>query len=230
VYNVHVDDVSPSSALRFSRSQDGGTSWLVTPVVVDATSYVGPFAALVNQDTSVYACYFDWTGAVGQLRFAASTDRGDTWSAPVVVDSEGDTGYSSSLALAGDVLYAVYHRVSGTGGSLRLASSDDWGASWNIGAVVDEEQEGDTGSYCRLVASGGVLYVCYQQADTKLKFAWSSDGGLTWDGIGTVVDEAAHVGKYSSLAVSGSEVYISYYDETNGDLKFARSMDGGTSW
>ena len=139
------------------------------------------------------------------------------------VDSAGDAGWSSSLALdaGGNPCISYLDR---TNGDIKFARSDDWGATWNI---VTVDTVGGNNSLA-LDSSGNPCIGYYDGTNGVLKFARSNDGGATWPTIVTV-DSVA--GEDCSLALdSGGNPCISYFDRGTTNVKFARSNDGGTTW
>ncbi|RME20737.1 MAG: exo-alpha-sialidase, partial [Candidatus Zixiibacteriota bacterium] len=163
------------------------------------------------------------------MRFARSTDEGQTWTIGSIDDGGGNNvGQYSSIAVAGGAIYVSYWDA--TAGDLKVAKSTNQGVSWAFGAV-DTGNTNVVGQYTAVAATGNTVYVAYYDATARdLKFAKSTDGASSW--TTSVVDDGAgnDVGSHAAIAVSGSTVYVSYYDATAGSLKLAKSVDSGTSW
>jgi len=147
------------------------------------------------------------------------TQKARTSSTLDVVDSSGDVGQYSSLALlGGSTPFISYYNA--TGGQLKVAmwSVFSWTTFTPFGQYTD-----DIGSYSSAVAcntTGGVSVSYYDATNHRLLYA---------DSYGqSIVDSAGDVGQYSSIAVNSvtNTIAISYYDATNGNLKVAVNASG----
>ena len=140
----------------------------------------------------------------------------------VTIDSAGDVGIDSSIALDsnnkvhmsynrgdGDLMYAT--NEAGSWALSRIDSSWDWGGRTSIALDSNDKAH--------------VSYHEYLNLD--LKYATNANG--SWSTY--TIDSAGNVGLDSSIAVdSKNHVHISYTDETNWDLKYATNANGHWEW
>ena len=164
-------------------------------------------------------------GLGGGLAQADSTWRIQT------LDSPGDVGYYSSLALDS----SGYPRISYYDNSNLDLKYAAWnGTSWAIEPV---DSAGQAGEFISLALdSNGYPRISYSYGQWEvydLKYAaWDPtlNGGLGDWAIETV-DSAGIVGSFTSLALDSSgSPHISYYDGSNGNLKYAAwdpTLNGG---
>ncbi len=185
----------------------------------------------VLSENSFLATYTHYKSASdGELVFAKSTDRGETWTNVVVDDTRNIFPFKSIVVEnATTYLIAYYDR---TNLDLRYAVSSDSGANWSTGII---ESTGDVGSFVSAANCGVDCYVVAYEDETNdnLRFAKTTDGGSTW--TPSEIDATGEVGGPLSIAVdttdSNTTYYIvSYYDTTNTNLKFALSDDEGATW
>jgi len=176
-----------------------------------------------------------WTS---QLYFAASSDDGQTWSAPLAIGA-GPQDYWATPAV--DWNGAVFVFYSGSSG-LEMLQSSNGGQSWSSPRSLQSinvvgEQRGlndlyiNPGPAVAIDAGSQALYVVYDGG----KFILSKDDGATWsspiDALGSRftstflasvgVDASTHtvsVGAYSTANDAGQNSFGYYY---------AQSADGG---
>ncbi len=169
--------------------------------------------------------YYDGDNSAKNLKFARCTNTDCTAKDITAVDSPGDVGQFSSLALGSDDFARIaYYAV--TGGNLKFArcTSADC-ILQNIGIV---DSGSDVGKYTSIVLdtnnAGRVAYLD-EDAD-NLKFANCTNSDCSTNVI-TAVDTAPEIEWNTSIAL-GSDGFarISYYEDSpNFDLKFVRCLD-----
>ncbi|MEK7461802.1 MAG: hypothetical protein AAB586_01895, partial [Patescibacteria group bacterium] len=148
-----------------------------------------------------------------------------------IVDSAGNVGSHSSIAVSGSNVYISYRDSTRT--NLKFAKSTDGGATWSPANIKIVDSAGNVGSHSSIAVSGSNVYISYRDSTrTNLKFAKSTDGGATWSPANIkIVDSAGNVGSHSSIAApDANNIFISYKNSTNGDLKFIKSNNGGATW
>ncbi len=197
---------------------------------VDSEGDVGGYTSLALDGggyphISYYYCGTSYPCDVGDLKYAYQDTSG--WHTQTV-DSEGDVGYDTSLALDGEGYPHISYYYCGTWrhgsgcdvGDLRYAYHDGYG--WHIQTV---DSEGYVGRYTSLALDGdGYPHISYYYCGTvswlcevsDLKYAYQDAAG--WH-IETVDSEG---GMYTSLALDGDGYpRMSYYDDfPNCDLKY----------
>ena len=142
----------------------------------------------------------------------------------IALDSTGNVGQYTGLAMGATTILAVYYDVTNL--NLKMAYTTDGGANWPVETI---DTVGSVGQYASVTMSGSDVYVSYyDSANQDQRFARSSNGGATWDR--QLLDSTGNVGQFTSIAVDGTNVTIAYYDVTGTNAKVARSVDGGDTW
>jgi hypothetical protein len=148
---------------------------------------------------------------------------------PVIVDSTGNTGFDSSIAI-GVNGFPVISYLDNTSGDLRVAACNDATCSTSTRTTVDSA--GDTGFFSSIAigVNGNPVISYYDYSNTGLRVAACNDAMCSFPATLTTVDSAGNTGWESSLAigVNGFPV-VSYFDNSNGDLRVANLwwMAGG---
>ena len=249
--NVTTVTTSESSQ-AFTGLNGGVTRWEVTAIsaVCDCESKVvsgevtiaatcsGPMGGILLDDNGnlatyngiavsgpfVHIAYFE--NYPDKLRYVRSTDYGDHWEAPLIIDDVG--GWYATVAVAGTNVYAVHAKYNGY---VRVLVSKDDGSTFAAPVEVDDSVWG--GMDVTVTATGTRVYLAhYSYFDGEnLRFAASNNEGASWYNEKSV-DTSGSTGWHPSIAVANTDdLYLAFHlNQGSGSLKFMKSYDGGTSW
>jgi hypothetical protein len=198
--------------LWFSRSSDGGLTWDAPRQIFDAganRSSTVPLLAVTPDGTLVAVFALGNNSGGSSLAVIRSQDRGDTWSAPIIVAADRGIGTADvktrqSLRTGAGLPSVAVDRVSGAiyiawsdsrfSGGLRdgiaLSKSVDGGLTWSDPQQVNQAPTIQAFTPAVAVGSRGRVAVSYFdfRQDTSdpavlLTSLWrvvSADGGATW--------------------------------------------------
>lgn len=200
-----------SSVIRFSASQDGGTSWSAAKTIgalegdcVDSDSTIEGAMPAVGPNGEVYLAY-----AVDEkIYFNKSTDFGNTWLGSEIHVADQLEGWDYEIA-------GIY-RCNG----MPVLHCDLSGGP-HTGTIYLNWTD-------KQIANDADVY-----------FAKSIDGGDTWSAPVRVNDDPAGSDNFMSWMTvdqTNGDIYIVYYDRRNHpsttltDVYMARSTDGGSSF
>ncbi|MCB1222122.1 MAG: PKD domain-containing protein [Planctomycetales bacterium] len=205
--------------LRFVRANDANGSDWGTPLSLDSVGITGGYTSLALLSTGYPAIsYYDASN--GDLRFIRATDQdGTAWVAPVTLDSLGDTGVNTSLALVnGNPAISYYDQ--GADNLRYIRAETFFGSIWGPPQTLDSI--GDTGDYPSLEVINGFPAISYHDATSgKLRYIRATDAnGQVWNPSLTL-DNATSTGEYTSMCmIGGGRHAICYYDSNSG-LRYA---------
>lgn len=183
----------------------------------------------VGAGNVVHISYYDFHASIvnGNLKYVTGTSG--NWVAPLTLDSTGDVGQFSSLALFNGKVYITFNHLYPDGHRfIRIITnaSDEWK---HLDIVEVSQIVNDPTSLTAnpiVIDATGIVYVSYYK------------GGVLYYTTGILINAAANLwdwaspfavdtselgqGIYTSLALSqDGRINIAYYDATDGDLKFA---------
>ena len=162
--------------------------------------------------------------------FVRSSDGGQTWSTPVLVDSyAGDTGRGGVKTQLGrgpdGSLYALWTDGRNGDNDVYFAKSVDGGASWSPVRRLNDISAGDQMKPSIQVV-GDDLYVLWaDRAAQQIRMSVSRDGGGSWFDSFRVDDGLAGNKYVPSLLATDGALYAAWTQQ-NGDLweaRFARA-------
>jgi len=158
-----------TSALKYVRANNAdGNNW-GTPVTVDNAGNVGWYNSLAVVNGRPAISYYEMA-PVGDLWYVQATDaNGTSWGTPLLLDSDGDVGYSTSLVVVNErpaIGYADF-----TNYDLKYVwASDADGSSWGTPEILDSA--GNVGRNPSLAVVGGSPAISYyDKSNRDLKFA-----------------------------------------------------------
>ena len=177
------------------------------------------------------------------LLYQRSADSGETWSAPVQVDTGllppkmPRRGSDPQIAAAGNNVIAIW-TVAGTGyggtGPLATALSKDGGRTWRNGPNPADDNNTRAHDYidAAIDERGAVHLVWLDNRDGKqaLRYARSDDGGQHWKANKTLDPETCECCWNTLLVGANNRVWTLYRDKAPRDMALAISEDAGESW
>lgn len=205
-----------------------------TTVTIDSSNDVGQYTSLALDNDKPRITYFDESSK--NLKFAtcdSNCGSAGNWTT-ITIDSSGDVGKFSSLAITDSKPRVVYNREDTK--VLKYAycdSSCDQAGNWSS-IVVDSS--GDVGQHTSLALddNGNPRVTYIDTSDKDLKFSTcdaTCSNPSNWTSI--TVDSADDVGQYTSLTLDDGKPRLAYYEEGAKDLKYAlcdASCDQAGNW
>jgi len=257
----------PPVGVVASRSLDGGRTWSepATVAVADPGVDTDSVTASPTRAGHAYVVWATWDHSLqppmvgNALRFARTTDSGDSWSPAVLVHDPGPTAVDFSghvLVLPSGDLLAVWANfdVDSGLGSLLASRSPDEGSTWETAVPIAVQPVGffqdpesgvelpQPGFTAPVIAPDGTVYVASEGSTSPttgaINLSRSRDGGRTWT-TSRLPDVSAFAFE-PAIAVDGrGSVGVVWYDirndrprdaELTTDVWFARSSDSGGTW
>ncbi len=194
------------SSLLFSKSTDGGQTWSRPVVISDLLELelqVQGSAIVVDKTGGIHVVWIDF--AQETVRYASSTDEGNSWSAPKNIAPANEIPYTLSggeyrtptlMALAIDnsdsnysgSLYATWPDMVNGNADILVTISRDKGATWSPPITVNNDNTTNSQFFPGVCVSpnGWVHMIFYDRRDDfddvllHAYYAQSRDGGENW--------------------------------------------------
>ena len=254
-------------AIVASRSRDGGRHW-TAPVTVAPRQGGNEQPAITGSPARPGHAYMTWSNFqldveppwTNTVSFSRTTDRGATWSPPVLVDQAGPFAIDQApriQVLPNGTLLAIFARADFATGraTIQVVRSLDEGRTWlpaiEAGSkqLLGEFRDPETneilpqpGYPSSTVAPDGTVYTTYENSTSPTSGAIgvvrSRDGGRTWTTI-TLPGVSAFAFEPAIAVDRHGTVGVIWYDlrndrpgdsATTADLWFAHSTDRGATW
>ncbi len=251
-----------------ARSTDGGATWGAAAIVnANAAVDTGDDrrARVATDDSGAWVVVWESNDSLGgtigtdyDILMARSTDGGQSWSAPVALNSNAaspvlrDDRSPVILADGTGTWLTVWHSDDPFGGfgfdwDIRVSRSTDAGQTWSAAAAVNTDAATDSASDQRpqLTADGaGSWFVAWTSAfgttgsDFDVLGAGSANGGVSWSAPVVVNSDAPFDNPTAAdidpaIATDGAGTWFTAWQGTTGteaDIRSSRSSDGGATW
>jgi photosystem II stability/assembly factor-like uncharacterized protein len=180
--------------IRVTRSSDGGLTW--SPAQALGTG-LNLFAAVVaaRPTGKVWGIWQAPGSAFSNIMCAASSNRGETWEAPVRVNPVFGTAasgltltpqrlaYPSADSDSRGRLFVAWSDVTRGEWDIVVSRSEDDGRTWSAPVRVDDSSSGDQWTAALAVDARDTLHAAWYDTRTgsvNLYYSSSTDGGATW--------------------------------------------------
>jgi hypothetical protein len=238
--------------IGFSTSLDGGATWTsgMLPSLTTASVPAGPYARVADTSVAFDAAHDAWlivaegvnTGVPDAVVVSRSSD-GLSWSAPVLVDPQGDKPWITCDNTPSSPYYGhCYALWAGANSTLMASVSTDGGATW--GTPIPTVNSATGYDVQPVVRPDGTVVVVATSGPsrTSLISYRSTNGGASWTAAVTFATQQAHtvVGmkalhKPTATGDGSGRIYAAWEDCrfrsgcSSNDLVLATSSDG-VSW
>jgi hypothetical protein len=194
---------------------------------VDQRNDFGQYNAMATVAGNPAISFFDAVN--NRLYFVRALDNtGNTWSAPVAVNTAGAGGsWTSLLVVNGNP--AISYRDDATKTVRYVRATDSLGSSWGAPVTIVASDAGPHTTLTVVNGNPGIGFTT--DAAGTLKYVRATDAnGSTWPGSQVTVS-SGHRLAYPSLKVVNGIPAMAFQDSTSGDLAFVRASDAnGTVW
>lgn len=218
---VESDGTEDSDEVWLRRTTDGGVSWGV-PLLVAAKGH-SPAVAAEGMNVDLV-----WNAPSGRVRYARSTDGGQTFGPARFLSPLGRFAWRPAVARGpGGIVAAIYEDVQN--GNVAVRVSTDGGMTFAPADILT----GAGGEMGLAVAIGdGVIYAAYSVGFESLRVKRSLNNGVTWSDAARITNNLWEDG--ISLAAAGTQAYIAYTGPNDwpnfSQVRYRRTVDRGAHW
>jgi hypothetical protein len=218
---VESDGTEGSEELWLRRTTDGGVSWGV-PLLVAAHGH-SPALAAEGMNVDLV-----WNAPSGRVRYARSTDGGQTFGPARFLSPLGRYAWRPAVARGpGGVVAVIYEDVQN--GNVAVRVSTDGGVTFAPPDILTSSG-GEMG--VGVAIGDGVIFAAYSVGSESLRVRRSLDSGATWAGAMLITNSLFE--DRISISAAGAQAYIAYTvpnDFPNfSQVRYRRTLDGGAHW
>lgn len=245
LYVIYALPFNEGRGIYFTRSTDGGSTWLTSTLVADAAAAQWPSVdkprVVVDAQTNTLHAAWVRTSLPGQVTtqaiyYARSTDNGQSWSSPVEVASGWVDWPQLAVPQAGQVYLAWVQAQPQTGEDQRTLQGQyslDGGQRWSQAQVVRGFERLD-GPASLTTDGAGSLYLdgISRGAGNESVLLHAEGDGQTWGAVETIgLGQIANAGNSAAAALSTTSAHLSavvqlWTLQSNGTGQFAIAATG----
>jgi hypothetical protein len=246
VWDDYRNGLNPD--IYFARSTDGGLTFNANVRVDDDGSGAKQSNPVMSIDgNTIYVAWQDDRTGDFNIRFAKSTDGGDTFGASIRVDdsTKGNQQYPEMVVAGNGDIYIVWQdnrrTESAADYDIYFAKSTDGGLTFNTNIRVDSSGTSSADQkYPKIdYAGSNNIYVTWQDlrnSDWDIYFARSTNAGTSFNSDIRIDHTSVGPDQIFPEIAAGSSgnIYVVWEDERNGatnpDIYMAKSTDSGAGF
>ncbi len=216
-----------ATAFLFIQSNNTPT-YATTITTVDTVGDVGsyPSTAIASSDGFARISYYDTTN--GDLKFVQCTNALCSTHNITTVDSTGDVGWYTSIALDSNNLAFISY-YDATNGDLKFVQCTNAACSTSNITTVDSTGDVGTGSSLKIASDGFARIAYTDTTNADIKFAQCTNAACTTKTITSVIT-LPNASGVISLALNSSDLArFTYYDFGVSDLIFVQCTNAACS-
>jgi hypothetical protein len=217
---------SDSHRLKYIRAGDAaGAAW-GSPVTITSGDYMltgnHNSMAIVNGFPAI-SFFHDIITAQDLMFVRATNASGSAWESPLSIDTTGNVGFYTSLAIVnGNPAISYLDGLNADLKFVRATNAD--GSAW--GSPISLDTDGNVGSFTSLAIVNGFPAISYRDlVNHALKYIRATNASGTSWGTPVQVDVSEGAKTYTTLTIVNGFPAISYYDNTHGYLKYVRATN-----
>jgi len=180
--NLYVAWTGPGREIRFTRSTDGGQSFIPTKLLA-SNKFHGYIHASPN-DTLYHTTAIIGGSDFNELELIKSIDQGDTWTTPVTIVSPSSALVSRITVIDTDTdenVYIVYAKGAEDDNEIYIVKSTNAGQTWSTPVQVNSVSTGDQRMPEMYIGQDDIIHVAWLDARIEGKqhyyYSYSTDGG-----------------------------------------------------
>jgi Neuraminidase (sialidase) len=265
-----LNNAGTDDDIFFSRSTDGGATWSSLQVLNSNAASDGMFdqdyfPVTMTDGKGIWVAVWesnvdlDGAGTDRDIFFSRSTDDGETWGGPQLLDSNAVSGTGT------DEIPAVMTDGNGTWVTVWISREDfngastdediffsrstDNGATWSASQLIDSQATSGTGgeNHPAVMTDGNGTWVTVWRSsedfngagfDQDIFFSRSTDNGATWSASQPLNSSNTVSDNFPTVMTDGNGIWVAAWFSnenlggagTDYDILFSRSTDNGAIW
>ena len=171
-----------------------------------------------------------------------SSDAGASWSKPIRINTDADRlsahhpGENPQIVAAGNRVFVAWTAPRtnaggrGRGGLIRIATSDDGGATWQSGVTPYENAAGSQ-TFMKLAVHSANIHMAWldsREGRQSLRYGRSTDSGVSWAGDTQLAARTCEC-CWNNMAVTAQSVSVMFRGDQPRDMMLISQRADG-SW
>ena len=246
IYMAWEDDTANNSNILFSRSTDGGVTFLQTPAAKQVSNSLGcSFSPVMAVDAGaniniVWEDSPDCSFGTSNIFFSRSTDGGMTFSAPTNLSATMNTALYSVPQIAVDTAGNINVVWESDSGNLAIwfSGSSDGGNTFSAPKMVSTNPSGSMGPQIAVDKSGNINVVWEDDiaSHSDISFSRSTDNGTTFSppvNLSNPLGNCIANSNSPRIGVDlGADINVVWSNDCGGnfDIFLSRSADSGATF